>query len=48
MLYISKISSSDEVEVTDTKTEVTESYSVEQLIEMNNQGIIIIAPCYSV
>lgn len=42
MLYISKISSSDEVEVTDTKTEVTESYSVEQLIEMNNQGIIII------
>lgn len=42
MLYISKISSSDEVEVTDTKTEVTKSYSVEQLIEMNNQGIIII------
>lgn len=42
MLYISKISSSDEVEVTNTKTEVTESYSVEQLIEMNNQGIIII------
>lgn len=42
MLYISKISSSDEVEVTDTKTEVAKSYSVEQLIEMNNQGIIII------
>lgn len=42
MLYISKISSSDEIEVTDTKTEVTESYSVEQLIEMNNHGIIII------
>lgn len=42
MLYISKISSNDKVEVTDTKTEVTESYSVEQLIEMNNQGIIVI------
>lgn len=42
MLYISKISSSDEVEVTDTKTEVTRSYPVEQLIEMNNRGIIII------
>lgn len=42
MLYISKIYSSDEVEVTDTKTEVTESYSVEQLIEMNNKGIIIV------